>query len=345
MRTRTIVRAALRGSLRDIRHVGAVPPGRARGLVARVYAQAERDFGVVAPPLALHSGAPRVLAASWLLLRETLLVEGRVSRAAKEAVAVEVSRANSCPYCVDVHQAALETSPRPAPGSPGCDAAEWIRFGAGRGERAPFTAEESPEIIGVALTFHYLNRMVAVFLDESPVPARTPAAARGPILRTVARAMRPAAGPPRPGEGSGLLPPAPPGPRWAGTGPVADAVGRATAAVDDAARWVPPQVRRLLESRLAAWDGSPPGLGRIWLEETLAGSLRPPAEDLPTARIALLTAFAPYQVTEADVAAFRERHPGDRKLVELTAWASLTTAVLLASRLAGAPARTHGQES
>ncbi|WP_374228347.1 alkylhydroperoxidase [Streptomyces sp. CNQ085] len=340
-----MVRAVLRGSLRDIRHVRAVPPEDAQGLVARVYAQAERDFGVVAPPLALHSGAPRVLAASWLLLRETLLVEGRVGRAVKEAVAVEVSRANACPYCVDIHQATLETSPRLSPGSPGGGAAQWIRSGAGRGERAPFTAGEAPEIIGVALTFHYLNRMVSVFLDESPVPARTPAAARGPILRTVARAMRPAAGPPRPGEGNVLLPPAPPGPWWAGTGPVADAVGRSAAAVDDAARWVPWPVRRLLESRLEAWDGSPPGLGRTWLEEALASSLPPLAEHLPAARLALLTAFAPYQVAETDVTAFREQYPGDRKLVELTAWASLTTAALLAARLAGSPARTHRQES
>ncbi|GAA2409341.1 carboxymuconolactone decarboxylase family protein [Streptomyces glaucosporus] len=335
MTTRTIVRAVLRGSLRDIHHVGAVPPGRARGLVARVYAQAERDFGIIAPPLALHSGAPRALAASWLLLRETLLVEGRVGRAVKEAVAAEVSRGNSCPYCVDVHRAALETLRRPAPDAPGAGAAEWIRSGAGRGERPPFTAEEAPEILGVVLAFHYLNRMVGVFLDDSPVPARTPAAVRGPILRTVARAMSPAAGPPRPGESNGLLPaaPLPPGLEWARADPVvADALGRSAAAVEDGARWVPPPVRRALASRLDGWDGSPPGLGRSWLGEALAGPLRP--ADLPAARLALLTALAPYQVTEADVASFRERYPGDRELVELTAWASLRTAVLLTSRLA-----------
>ncbi|MEV0694686.1 alkylhydroperoxidase [Streptomyces sp. NPDC050388] len=340
MTTRAVVRAVLRGSLRGIRHVEAVPPGRAQGLVARVYARAERDFGVIAPPLALHSPSAGPLAASWLLLRETLLVEGRVGRAVKEAVAAEVSRANSCPYCVDVHQAAVDTLPRPAPGAPGFEAAGWIRSGAGHGGRAPFTADEAPEILGVALTFHYLNRMVGVFLDDSPVPARAPTAVRGPILRTVARTMRPAAAPLRPGGNEDLLPaaPLPPGLEWARTNPaVADALGRSVAAVENAAHWVPRPVRALLTSRLAQWDGSPPGIGRSWLRDALTGHL--PGEDAATARLALLTAFAAHQVTDADVAAFRERHPGDRELVELTSWASMTTAVLLGSRLAVPPNR------
>ncbi|WP_311137774.1 carboxymuconolactone decarboxylase family protein [Streptomyces sp. I6] len=148
MTTRTIVRAVLRGSLRDIHHVKAVAPGRARGLTAAVYTRAEREFGVIAPPLALHSASPGPLAASWLLLRETLLVQGRVDRAAKEAVATEVSRANSCSYCVDVHQATVETLPPPPPGAPGVDAAAWLRAGPGDRGPAPFTAEEAPEILG-----------------------------------------------------------------------------------------------------------------------------------------------------------------------------------------------------
>ncbi|MFD1049963.1 carboxymuconolactone decarboxylase family protein, partial [Kibdelosporangium lantanae] len=50
-----IVRAALRKSLSRIRHVTVVRPADARGLVADVYRQAERDFGMLAPPVALHS--------------------------------------------------------------------------------------------------------------------------------------------------------------------------------------------------------------------------------------------------------------------------------------------------
>ncbi|GFH39398.1 carboxymuconolactone decarboxylase family protein [Streptomyces pacificus] len=337
MTTRTIVRAVLRGSLRDIRHVKAASPGRARGLAAAVYAQAEREFGVIAPPLALHSASPGPLAASWLLLRESLLVEGRVDRAVKEAVATEVSRANSCSYCVDVHQAAVETLPPPAPGAPGAGASAWLRAGPDERGPAPFTAEEAPEILGVALTFHYLNRMVGVFLDDSPVPERAPAGLRGPLLRTVARTMRPVAGPLEAGAALDLLPPAPL-PRelaWAAPNPaVAQALARSRAAVDRAARWVPVPVRELLSARLDSWDGTPPGISRVWLNAPLTAV--PPAHH-PAARLILLTALAPHQATGADIAAFRVHHPTDRELIDLTSWAALTTAATLTARLAAPP--------
>ncbi|MEV0963553.1 alkylhydroperoxidase [Streptomyces sp. NPDC049910] len=337
MTTRTIVRAVLRGSLRDIHHVKAVAPGRARGLTAAVYTRAEREFGVIAPPLALHSASPGPLAASWLLLRETLLVQGRVDRAAKEAVATEVSRANSCSYCVDVHQATVETLPPPPPGAPGVDAAAWLRAGPGDRGPAPFTAEEAPEILGVALTFHYLNRMVGVFLDDSPVPDRAPTGLRGPILRTVARTMRPVAGPLEAGAALDLLPaaPLPPELAWAAPDPdVAQALARARAAVDRAAHWVPAPVRELLSTHLDTWDGTPPGISRAWLDAPLTAL--PPASH-PAARLTLLTALAPHQVTGADVTAFRAHHPTDRELIDLTSWAALTTAVTLTARLAAPP--------
>lgn len=332
---RTVVRAVLRGALRDIRHVEAVPPGRAGEPVARVYEQAQRDFGVLAPPLALHSPAPAPLAASWLLLRETLLVEGRVDRAVKEAVATEVSRANSCPYCVDVHRATLDALPQASRGAATGPVALWIRATATAEEPgpAPFTAEEAPEILGVALTFHYLNRMVGIFLEDSPLPHRTPAAARGTILRTVARAMRPVAGPPVAGASLDLLPaaPLPAGLAWAGPAPsVADALGRSVAAVGHAAHWLPAPVRALLASALSDWDGSAPGIGSAWLDDAVA-ELTP--GDRPAGRLALLTAFAAYRVTEQDIAAVRVHHPSDREVVELTSWAALAAAVHLTARL------------
>ena len=84
--------------LTQVRYVSPVRPGAAQGLVGRVYEQVEREFGVLAPSLVLHSPAPQVLAASWLMLRETLLVVRKVERAAKEAVATTVSLGNACPW-------------------------------------------------------------------------------------------------------------------------------------------------------------------------------------------------------------------------------------------------------
>nr|ANY94456.1 hypothetical protein [Streptomyces sp. CB02366] len=342
------MRAVLRGSLRQVRYVDVVAPRQARGLVARVYRETEEQFGVLAPPLALHSPAAASLAAAWLMLRETLLVDGRVSRAVKETVATEVSRANDCPYCVQVHQAVLGTLP---PDGVGAGLLRWVRE-AGRqpgdgvadgGEPFPLSGEQAPELCGVVVTFHYINRMVSFFLADSPMPARTPTPLRGPIMRTTALAMRPVApGPLAPGDSLDLLPPAPlpPGLEWAEGSPfVAQALGRAVTAVDQGAHWVPEPVRERLRTRLDAWDGSAPGLGRGWLDEAVAGL---PAQDVPAARLALLTAFAPYQVLPQDVEAFRRRWSTDRELVELTSYAALTTAVRVGSRLAVSGAAGRG---
>ncbi|SDH41783.1 alkylhydroperoxidase AhpD family core domain-containing protein [Sinosporangium album] len=100
---RLLTRMTLGRSTAQVRHVTPVPPGSAEGLVARVYEQMERDLGMQAAPVMLHSPAPGPLAACWLLLRETLLAADPADRAAAEAVAAGVSLANSCPYCVDVH--------------------------------------------------------------------------------------------------------------------------------------------------------------------------------------------------------------------------------------------------
>ena len=39
----------------------------------------------------------------WAMLYETVLIEGRVKRSLKEAIATSVSEINKCNYCVDAH--------------------------------------------------------------------------------------------------------------------------------------------------------------------------------------------------------------------------------------------------
>ena len=56
-----LVKLALRRAVREVRYVEAVPMGNARGLVREVYRSVERDFGMLAPPMALHSPSPPVL--------------------------------------------------------------------------------------------------------------------------------------------------------------------------------------------------------------------------------------------------------------------------------------------
>ncbi|HEX4724138.1 MAG TPA: carboxymuconolactone decarboxylase family protein [Pseudonocardiaceae bacterium] len=338
----TLVRFAVRRSLRDTRYVRVVPRRQASGLVADVYRQVERDFSMLAPPTALHSPAPDMLAASWAILRETLLAQGIADRATKEAVATEVSTANSCPYCADVHGMTLAAMPAAPSDRDGL--AAWVRRSATGS--APFPAPQAPELIGVAVTFHYYNRMVNVFLRESPFPSHVPESAKPKARQVLGGVLRPSATRgARPGDSLDLLAaaPVPDDLDWARPNPVvADAFARAYAAIEAAgARSVPSGVRDLVRDRLSTWDGTSPGLSRSWVDDAVAGL---PAADQPSGRLALVIAMASYQVDDGLVEAFRATAPDDQTLIELAAWASMSAARRASTWLAAAArADDHGE--
>lgn len=333
----------VRRSLAQIRYVSPVMPDKAEGLAASVYAQAERDFGLVAPPLALHSPASATLAAIWLMLRETLLASSSATRAQKEVVAAAVSVANECPYCVAVHSAAIRSlvggsvPTEIAAGrfedvaDPGLkDIALWAR-GTGLPGPTKSAPENSnfPELAGVAVTFHYLNRMATIFLPESPLPPLTPKPMGGWVMGMLASAM--VAHSPVPGASLDLLPDAllPAEFSWAvGESHIATALARAAAAIDAAGSWVIPAVSELVHERLRDWDGRAQGLSRAWVDDSV--DMLSPA-DRPIGRLALLAAFAPYQVTKADIGAIRPS--GDDAIVTLTSWASMAAARRIGSWL------------
>ncbi|PZF92518.1 alkylhydroperoxidase [Micromonospora deserti] len=343
-----VARVARRPSQGQVRRVTPVPPEHARGLVAAVYHQVERDFGMLAPPVSLHSPAPSVLAACWVVLRETLVAAGRVDRAAREAVAAAVSAANACPYCQEVHSATMAGLAGPAAHASAdtrlARVAGWARDStdraAARHAELPVPADQAAELVGVALAFHYLNRMVNVFLDASPIPATVPASVRGGVRRIFGRLMARPARRDRPaGAALRLLPAAPPPAdlAWAaGTPTMADALARAAAAIDAAGRRsVPPAVRDLVTARLAEWDGQPTGLSRAWVGDAVRDL---PAAERPAGRLALLTALAAYQVDDDVVDGVRAAGADDAALVELTAWASMAAARRAVSWIPLAPA-------
>jgi AhpD family alkylhydroperoxidase len=331
----TLMMKGSRRALSQIRYVSPIPPAKATGLVRKVYVQTERDFGMLAPPVALHSSAPGPLAAVWVMLRETLVAPGNASRAEKEAVAAAVSDVNSCPYCVTIHSAAA----RGLPAEPGLhEVARWARSTGrpGTGQLAP-TANFA-ELAGVAVTFHYLNRMVSVFLPDSPLPARLPKPAGGWFMRVLGSVM--VSGTPVPGTALDLLPEAPLPDEFvwaAGESRVATALASAAAALEDAgAAILPPRVREFVCDRLRGWDGHPPGPSRAWADTEVAGLA---VSERPAGRLAILTAQAPYQIGPDVIEDFRSsgrgRRAGDDELVGLTAWASMA-----AARTAGSWLRT-----
>ncbi|MFC0863877.1 carboxymuconolactone decarboxylase family protein [Sphaerimonospora cavernae] len=352
-----LTRATLAGSLAQVRHVVPVRPDAAPDLVRRVYAQVERDFGMLAPPLILHSPAPESLAASWLMLRESLLASGAVPRRAKELAATAVSIGNACPYCVEVHKATLDSLTRGRyaaeiaadrlAGIADPDLrriAEWARTSGRREEVAsrgvPLPAGEGGELTATAVTFHYLNRMVNVFLGESPLPPGVPVRARRGMMRLFGLVMGGVAQKTaEPGASLDLLAaaPAPEDLAWAADVPhLREAFARAVAVVEEAGRRsVPEPVRELVTAALAGWNGDPPGPGRAWAAEAVSAL---PAAHRAAGRLALLTALASYQVDQGVVDEYRRAEPDDRALVELTSWASLAAARRIGSWARPTPA-------
>jgi hypothetical protein len=333
----TLIKAGLRGlSTVQVRQVRSVRYGAAGSDVARVYRELERDFGVLAPPIILHANSPDVMAAAWLMLRETLLVPGAVPRAQKEAVSTAVSEGNECPFCIAMHSSMLidlvgyrgGLIPDPEARA----AADWATANAtpdtGAAHPVPFPVDQAPEMVGTAVILQYLNRMVNIFLGELPLPPGAPAASMTVVRRVLVWLIKSAERQgPRPGASMDLLPdaPLPEDMAWAaGNAPISEAYARGTAVIEEAGRRsVPAEVRELVLERLSRWDGRPMGLSRAWVEEAVEAL---PEGSRPAGRLALLTTFASYQIDQPVIDGFRAVQPDDRALIDLTAWASLGAA-------------------
>jgi AhpD family alkylhydroperoxidase len=328
--------------LRQVRHLD---PSARDPRTAAVRQQIQRDVGVLVPPFALHLPSPDALCAYWAIFREPTYGP-RVDPATKEAVAAAVSAINTCPYCVDVHTTTLHalgdrtSAAAIAAGRPDRIAdpdlravVAWAR--ASRQPQAPilhqppFPGQHAPELVGVALAYHYVNRMVNIFATASPFPAAS--SRLKPVFRRVASpAFRSLlAREVHPGASLDLLPPAPlpDDLGWARGDPIiADAFGRAAATFDAAGQQaLPGPVRQLVAERLGAWHGEDPGLSRAWVASAIQTL---PAPQRPLGRLALLAALASHQVDAQVLDDARTRHgpAGDQALVAAAAWASFAAA-------------------
>jgi AhpD family alkylhydroperoxidase len=325
-----------------IKYVTPVPYASATGLTAELYQQMQHDFLPV-PPLTLHSPVPHILAGLWSILQETLHT-GQVDRGIKEAVAAAVSTTNACPYCVDVHTSMLHATADHA----AADAilrgnydrirdsqlkavVEWVvahRIPPANGVLPPpFACQDAPEIIGTAIAFHYINRMVNVFLGDTFLPV--PSALKGLTGRLFGAiaGKRLVARVPRQGESLKFVPQArlPDDLSWAAANPAVAGAFAGFAEVIEAAgaAVLPEPVRVLVWHAVQAWCGEEMGISRHWVEEAL---VEVKDEHRATARLVLLTALASYQVDASIVEDFQAHYPHDAQLIAATAWASFTAA-------------------
>src|SRR6266511_3915587 len=177
---------------KTIKYVKPVQYRSATGLTADIYRQMQADFLPV-PLLTLHSPVPEVMAGVWSILRETLLA-GNVDRSRKAVVAATVSKTNACPFCVDAHTSMLHATANHDAASailrgdydrihdPQLHAlVQWVLAKGTSNANGvlppPFSPHDAPEIIGTAIAFHYINRMVNLFLGDTLLPL--PSALKG----------------------------------------------------------------------------------------------------------------------------------------------------------------------
>ncbi|WP_231985330.1 carboxymuconolactone decarboxylase family protein [Mycobacterium sp. E796] len=302
-----------------------------------------REFQLV-PPVTLHAPIPELLAGVWGMLRESI-VAGAVSRSLREVVCEGVSAINQCSFCVDAHSMLLvgadDTSTADAIRANRPDlitdrktreVAMWAfanrQPGADILRCPPFTAQEAPQLIASAASFHYIDRLVQVFLPEGPVPLPSKLRwLRGTTIRVAGTlaGKRVMAVDVASGGAVGRLPEATPSREFAWAAPrpaLAAAFGSLEAVIEDLGSDVLAQpVRDLVREHVAAWDGREPGISRGWVEQAVTGL---DARDRAAGRLALLVAIAPYQIDDGIIADFRDSQPTDAEILAAVSWASFT---------------------
>lgn len=326
-----------------VRHINPVSVHAADGIVKELYAQIKRDFGAVAEPFLIHSPLPQLLAAVWSACRETELT-GMVPRSVKEVIATAVSGVNLCPYCVDAHTIMLKAvgehkvADSLTAGATSLIADPRLRAVAQWSSSTlspesaivlspPFSLREAPEFIGMAVLYHYINRMVTVFLSETPLPLNR-AWLKGALKRIAALYFSFSARRLRKAGESLNLPRArqlPSDLLWAKHSPhVASAFAQLEEVIENIGRGIlADAVRERIVLFVEGWGGKQPGVSKDWVEEAIAGLND---ESRAVGRLVLTSAIAPYQVDEHMITRFLDHYPRDTALIGALAWGSFTAA-------------------
>lgn len=334
--------------LLKVKYLDYVKPSAAIGTVRAIYVQADREFGLAADPIVVHSPLPALLGAFWEFGRETLLVCQSATRLEKESIIAAVSVSNTCPFCVDAHTmfaaslsdgdlaSAIERREFDRISDPRLRAlVEWGYASRQPQDdvvvRPPFGAEQAPELIGTAVLFHYINRIVTVFVSGARLPRNV---SRDWIRRLGAIAMRVVTRQTiRPGRtvlDEASRPTAVPD--WCeADARIGDRFGRFQSELDALAQQhLSVGVRECVAAHIASWRGGDPELGRGWLEPLVAGLSE---RDAAQARLALLAAIAPHQIDDDIVGRFRAHDGSDAALLTTVAWPALGAALRIGAWL------------
>jgi len=334
-------------SVKTMRYVSAVPMSEATGLTREVYEMIGEDF-FINGSLTSRSSVPGLLAAIWTLGRESMLVDDKLDRTTKEAICAVVSDLNDCPYCGEmlvslVHAGDQHDAATALFGSrvgeivdPDLrDKLSWVEALTAPGRTGipplPFSKDELPEVLGSMLGMADINRFSHVVMNGSPVDAGN---LQGLALRMFGNELRATKRhSAKPGRSLALLPEGelPEDLSWAEPNPrIADSIARWAAAVDrETARVVSPEVKLCVATSLEHWQNEEMPLSRSWADPDLEGLT---GQDRAIARMAIILAKAPYQVSESLINPLL--NGGEARLVRILAWASSVGARRFASIVA-----------
>jgi hypothetical protein len=280
----------------------------------------------------------------WCGGRELVMAHGHYSREVKESLGVSFAQTNGCSYCEDMMVSVvygssdekfardLRNGDHQGVEDPELRALhEWAKnyrsVGSSILRNPPFGAEQAPEMIGVAFMFNYLNRYVKVFFDGTPLnPMFGSHAIKSGMFKAFGNELRSTVTKQLDyGRAAALLPPAelPQDISWAETDDhIAEPIAKWAAAIEEAAApGIPERVREVVSSAVSQWHGEPMGLSRSWIEPHLGGLTD---AEYAAAKVGLLTALSPTQISDDVIDHYRNHFEGDAALVSLVSWAAFT---------------------
>lgn len=315
-----------------VRHITPVPPDRARGVVAEVYAQVNAEFSSIGPAVMMMSPSDELMAAGWSLMREAQLAGG-VPALEKAVVALGAAQANDLAYDVQAFLSVLRLLGRPEvadavergdqPADPALAALlRWAVATGGDPVPPPFSREDAAEYVGTALFTHFVDRVAAAMLPAGLTPGSMAAGDEppfegAPVLRELGQDLRPGATLP-------LLDGLPTGkePAWATGLPIGTAYATLAATAAQGSGLLTPAAAQVVTATIAEHRGRRRPAGD-WLDEPLSTLGE---QERAGARVAILAGLAPEAVTDEQIAAWRatDRRLGDHCTVFLLAYGAMT---------------------
>ena len=308
-----------------INHLKPVKYKESTGDIRNIYDEIILDY-VLGPPFVLHVSIPDLMAGAWSLVRETMIVNVNVDRLTKEKVAGGVSLSNQCPFCVEAH---INMSGGRTEKNKN-DIFEWSKSlyspNSELIKNPPFSKEEAPEIIGTALAFSYINRMVSVFVTDYPLPMPRLLGFLKPGLSSLFKltaaknitginvetgvSLKRMPGAVLPNE---FL--------WAKTNSNISQCfsGFDALSTTTGEKYISPDIQEPVLDYISDWKGEDQGIGNQWIEKVITNMSD---DNKKIASLILLVAFQPYKVTKQQIVDLQNQGLKDDQLLAFVSWGS-----------------------